>query len=226
MLIENMLSNLSVCVFLSCSTAESFYLYKTRGEILRWAKFISKIGCLINTGPGSDSICKTNSSAGPVPFSTLLGLLPVCLILPTHSGGCIWIAAALQIMLLLSQWLYKCLLFSFWYRINILTASWFFSLPGANSSVVADFMPTSSWNISSELDKGEWTRKKEKNMWNQVLNLNSSSWLGQIRKQRGQEAFKINLSLPCDRLTCNYVWFCDFWGMLCSFLVLVKCSTW
>ncbi|XP_062473558.1 inactive tyrosine-protein kinase transmembrane receptor ROR1 isoform X3 [Pezoporus occidentalis] len=26
-------------------------------------------------------------------------------------------------------------------------------MPGANSSVVADFMPTSSWNISSELDK-------------------------------------------------------------------------
>uniref|UniRef100_A0A8C9UAX2 Ig-like domain-containing protein n=1 Tax=Serinus canaria TaxID=9135 RepID=A0A8C9UAX2_SERCA len=38
---------------------------------------------------------------------------------------------------------------------NINSISWFFSFPfpGVNSSLVADFMPTSSWNISSELDK-------------------------------------------------------------------------
>lgn len=41
------------------------------------------------------------------------------------------------------------------------STSWFFSflLPGANSSVVADFMPTLSWNISSELDKGKKAEK-------------------------------------------------------------------
>lgn len=106
---------------------------------------------------------------GPVPFSTLLVLLPICVSLPTHSIGRILITAVPQIILLLRQQFCKCLLHSSRYKINIPTAFFFsFSLPGANSSVVADFMPTSSWNISSELDKGKWTEKYRK-MGNRVL---------------------------------------------------------